>query len=36
MNTSIYNTVNIYKITLHKCVNTEVVVDHSEFFTLTI
>ena len=26
MNTSIYNTVNIHKITLHKCVNTELVV----------
>ena len=26
MNTSIYNTVNIYKIMLHKCVNTEVIV----------
>ena len=26
MNTSKYNTINIHKIMLHKCVNTEIVV----------
>ena len=36
MNTRIYNTVNVHKRMLHKCVNTEVVVDHSEILTLRI
>ena len=36
MNTRIYNTVNVHKRMLHKCVNTEVIVDRSEMLTLCI
>ena len=34
--TRIYNTVNVHKRMLHKCVNTAVIVGYSEILTLCI